>query len=105
MSRKKYYAYFPRNFGNEYRLYSVEDEQDEMAIDYLYDHLDENSDLFRVSVKTLRKWTSEEKFNRKFDPAFSGYCDLFPDNVRKASVSIGKRVAFEKAALEELEEI
>lgn len=76
---KKYYAFFPRNFANEYSLYSVEDKEDQEAIDKLYNSYDPtHSRLCHVTVKEMRKWTSEEKWNMKHDASFSGYCDLEP---------------------------
>ena len=80
---KKYYAYFPRNFGNEYYLYSVENDADRAAIAALHAKYDPTvSRLTRVTVATMRKWRAAEMWARKHDPSGSGYCDIDPRPAR-----------------------
>lgn len=80
---KKYYAFFPRNFGNEYSLYSVENEDDQKAIDKLYERYNPcESSLHRVTVKEMREWAAQERRALKHNPSFAGYCDLEPQPAR-----------------------
>ena len=76
----KYYIYQPRNFGNEYTTIVVKDATEESRLNDWYDNLNnhEGKRLYRVTVKELREMVSTEKHARKYDQAFSGYCN--PDD-------------------------
>ena len=66
-----YYIRYPRNFDNEYELYSVQ--AGSQAEKYLWDH-----DFERISRALAEYKTSLERHNRKVDPAFSGAA---PDHI------------------------
>lgn len=63
---KHYYIRYPRNFGNEYELYSVNAGTD--AEKYLIDH-----DFERIAHKEAEEKCAAERWARITDPAFSGY--------------------------------
>lgn len=73
----KYYIYQPRNFGNEYTAIVVKDNAEEARLNDWYNNLNshEGKNLYRVTVKELREMVSTEKHARKYDQAFSGYCN------------------------------
>ncbi|MDD2647347.1 MAG: hypothetical protein PHI27_06390 [Eubacteriales bacterium] len=73
-----YCAYYPRNFSNEYTVIRVETPAELERLNRWYDNLRSdpaNRSLCRVSVADLRSMKASEKHARKFDQAFSGYCD------------------------------
>jgi hypothetical protein len=73
----KYYAYYPRNFGNEYTVVNVANKQEEEKLIAWEAALPnpENHSLQRVTVKQLRNMAANERQARKHDQAFSGYCN------------------------------
>lgn len=53
--RKQYYIYYPNNFGNEYEVYSVSNDDEKKKINEWIDEIDwYKSDLHRITVKELR---------------------------------------------------
>ena len=75
--KTKYYAFYPRNFGNEYTVVKVTTEEEQKDLDDWYESLlgDNNKSLDRISLLQLRKLKSTELHARKYDQAFSGYCN------------------------------
>lgn len=72
---KRYYNFYPRNFGNEYTTIYAETTAEAQRLEQWYDeHGREGSSLDRVTVQQLRKMASVERHARKTDPAFAGYC-------------------------------
>lgn len=83
--RKIYYAYYPRNFSNEFFLYSVETDEDQKAIKDLLDRIsyNPNATLERVSAKEILHLQKAERDRRKEDPSFAGYCCTVPIPARE----------------------
>lgn len=65
---KKYYINYYRDFGNTFNLYCAETAADVAIIES-----GELGDCERITLKNALKKISQEKYARKFDPAFSGY--------------------------------
>ena len=75
--KTKYYAFYPRRFGNEYTVIRVDSPADEKRLMDWCDNLTSdpaNRALDHVTVKELRSMASAERHARKYDQAFSGYC-------------------------------
>ena len=75
--KTKYYAFYPRRFGNEYTIIRVSSPEEEKRLTDWFDNLRSdpaNRSLERVTVKQLRGMASNERHARQYDQAFSGYC-------------------------------
>lgn len=73
--RKKYFLYYPRNFANEYTtIYTESKEQTSELMEWYKKNASQNSNLESVTTKQLRTFSAIERFRRKTDPAFSGFC-------------------------------
>lgn len=75
--KTKYYAFYPRRFGNEYTVIRISSPEEEKRLMDWYDNLRSdpaNRSIERVTVKQLRTMSSNERQVRKHNPAFSGYC-------------------------------
>lgn len=75
----KYYAYYPRDFANEYDLISCDGREDEQELRAWYDaHSGEESSLDRVTVRQMRSMIASEKFQRKHDESFAYFAPVAP---------------------------
>ena len=73
----KHWAYYPRNFGNEYNVIRTENASEEKELFDWYNNLGSdpaNRSLDRVSLKALSHMCATECHERKYNQAFSGYC-------------------------------
>jgi hypothetical protein len=76
---RKYFAIYPRNFGNEYTLVYTESAEDEQEIEDMKDDIYANGgSVDRVTLEKIRCLNRDECYAREFDPNFSGYCNLVP---------------------------
>ena len=83
--RRLYYAYHPRNFANEYTIYSVEDEADREAIEKLERRISgyPDANLRRITTKELLDMQREERHRQMYDRAFAGNCHTTPIPARE----------------------
>lgn len=73
----KHWVYYPRNFGNEYDVIRTENASEERDLFDWYNNLNSDSanhSLDRVSLKALSRMCAAERYERKHNQAFSGYC-------------------------------
>lgn len=73
----KHWVYYPRNFGNEYKVIRTENTDEEKKLHDWYDNLSSdtaNHSLNRVTLKALSHMCATERHARKYDASFSGYC-------------------------------
>lgn len=73
-----YYAYHPRNFGNEYTIIRVETPAEQEKLDAWYNKLQADPasySFYRVTVEELQRMKAAERSARKHDKDFSGYCN------------------------------
>lgn len=73
----KHWVYYPRNFGNEYDVIRTENASEEKELFDWYNNLSSdpaNRSLDRVSLKELSRMCAMERYKRKYNQAFSGYC-------------------------------
>ena len=78
--KSRHYVFYPRNFWNEYSVIRVDsDEEEQELISWKCGFLGDNNYTFEpITMRKLRKLKSDELHARKYDRAFSGYCN--PDN-------------------------
>ncbi len=78
---KKYYVYYYSNFCNTYDILSVEDAEDQEALDELKAQIsgDLNKSVERITLKEIRSLAKAERYRYKFERNFSyGYCNPKP---------------------------
>ena len=77
---KYYYIKYPRNFANEYSLFSVNHGSTEEK--YLIEH-----NFERLTRKEAERLCAREKERRTYDPTFSGHAPItieeFTPNIRQ----------------------
>ena len=60
---KKYYIDYPRNFSNEYAIYSVETPEEKSTIDHMIDRAndDPNRDIHQITRKEAERLTAANR--------------------------------------------
>lgn len=78
--KTQYYAYYPRNFRNQYRIIRVTTPDELEQLNAWFDGLSTASDipsLERVTMDEIRAMQTAERERRINSPAFGGYCNPF----------------------------
>lgn len=75
--KKRYFAYYPRNFANEYKVIAVQTQQEAEQLQEWFDRRPSDPadrSLEPVTVAQLRRMAAKERRARREDLGFAGYC-------------------------------